>query len=45
MKFSNGRKMTVISILMLGFALYLAFTGGDTALFVGCLILSNLECE
>ena len=42
MKFSNGKRNTVLSLLMLCLALYILFIG-DTVLGVGALILSTLE--
>ena len=43
MRFSNGKRLTVMSLLFLGYALYTAFTGGDIELACTALILSGLE--
>ncbi len=43
MKFSNNKRNTVLSWLLLVLAVYILFTGGDTVVGIGALILSTLE--
>lgn len=45
MKFSNGKKFTVMAIVMLVLAVWLVFFQDNQVAGFAALILSNLECE
>jgi len=45
MKFGNGKKLTVMALILFGYALFTVYAEGNIVLACTALILANLEME